>query len=354
MKQYKYKYIFEELQSEIINGKYMKSGKLPTEEILANHFDVSRQTIRQAIMMLEKAGIVSRRQGSGTYILPPLAKDNYDRTVAVISTYIEGYIFPSMIRGISDVLTKKRFTLSLFATNNCVSEERVVLKTLLLSCPAGIIVDATKSALPNPNIDLYKQLIHNNVPIVFINGCYPELENETISVVMDDDEGGYMLTKYLYEHGHSKIAGIFKSDDIQGPKRYGGYVRCHLDFGISFQDNSVRWYSDPSRIEALLDNQEHFLNYIRKHTALICYNEEIAIPLLQFLQKQNIYVPKDLAVCSFDNSSASDITPIKITSLNHPKDRLGNLAATKLLHLIVGRKEISDTMKWTIVEKESC
>ena len=41
---------------------------------------------------------------------------------------------------------------------------------------AGVIVEGTKSGLPNPNIALYRKLISGKIPILFINTYYPELE----------------------------------------------------------------------------------------------------------------------------------------------------------------------------------
>lgn len=61
--------------------------------------------------------------------------------------------------------------------------------------------------------------------MVFINGFYPDLKNP-VYVVADDRAGGRMACELLLKKGHSKIAGIFKSDDIQGHRRYAGYAEA--------------------------------------------------------------------------------------------------------------------------------
>lgn len=57
------------LKEEIVAGMYEVGTKLPTEFELCRRFDVSRSTIRQALAQLELAGVVKRRQGSGTTVV---------------------------------------------------------------------------------------------------------------------------------------------------------------------------------------------------------------------------------------------------------------------------------------------
>lgn len=73
----------------------------------------------------------------------------------MIVTYIGDYVFPSILREIEDVLSQQECTSIIYATQNQVSNERRILSRLLEEPVNGIIVEATKSALPNPNLDLY-------------------------------------------------------------------------------------------------------------------------------------------------------------------------------------------------------
>jgi DNA-binding GntR family transcriptional regulator len=57
-----------ELLEEIISSQLPPGTKLPTEAELAERFDVSRATVRDAVRALVEAGYVDRRRGSGTYV----------------------------------------------------------------------------------------------------------------------------------------------------------------------------------------------------------------------------------------------------------------------------------------------
>ncbi len=64
----KYKFVATEITTKISNGVYSIGQKLPTETILAKHYNVSRHTIRKALEHLSQRGYVATRQGSGSYI----------------------------------------------------------------------------------------------------------------------------------------------------------------------------------------------------------------------------------------------------------------------------------------------
>ena len=56
------------LQRAIETGAYSEGDKLPPERQLAATFQAARSTVRRALDQLEKAGLVSRRLGSGTFV----------------------------------------------------------------------------------------------------------------------------------------------------------------------------------------------------------------------------------------------------------------------------------------------
>ena len=64
------------LRDAIADGSLPSSGKLPSEPALAAMLGVSRATLREAITLLEAEGLVDRRHGSGTYLLPSAGLKN--------------------------------------------------------------------------------------------------------------------------------------------------------------------------------------------------------------------------------------------------------------------------------------
>lgn len=60
--------IHNDIMREIRQGRYAPGGQLPNERQLAGRHGASRQKIRDALLILQEAGLVKRKVGSGTYL----------------------------------------------------------------------------------------------------------------------------------------------------------------------------------------------------------------------------------------------------------------------------------------------
>src|SRR5882757_4357709 len=60
--------IFKELRHQIVVGNLPRGAKLPTERELAERYDVSGPTVREAIRGLTAMGLADVRHGSGAYV----------------------------------------------------------------------------------------------------------------------------------------------------------------------------------------------------------------------------------------------------------------------------------------------
>ncbi|MGM9531460.1 GntR family transcriptional regulator [Intestinibacter sp.] len=70
----KYQQIVEDIEKDIVNGKYDATKKLPTEEELVAKYEVSRTTIRKAIGILSRKGYIYQVQGSGMFVREAILK----------------------------------------------------------------------------------------------------------------------------------------------------------------------------------------------------------------------------------------------------------------------------------------
>lgn len=61
--------VIEQLRGQIVRGVWAIGDRIPTEAELAHLTGTSRNTVREAVQSLVHAGLLERRQGSGTYVL---------------------------------------------------------------------------------------------------------------------------------------------------------------------------------------------------------------------------------------------------------------------------------------------
>lgn len=344
----KYEYVIEELKKEIASGAWKPGDRLPTEHEIAEKYEVSRHTVRQALERMEREKLITSVQGSGTFLNDTSMKNTTNR-IGVIVRYINDYIFPEIITGIQYELAKEDYTMLLYSTENRHDAERKGLQACMDQGVDGLIVEATKSARPNPNLDLYKKIQMRGIPVVFIDSVYNEMEN-TVSVCMNNYEGAARLTKYLYTRGYKHIVALFKEDTKVGYERCRGFIDQQREMGSTVEDDNVIWYTGNLADDLLTPE---LLDKLLKYDAVICYNDILAYQLIVSLQKRGVRIPEDLAVASFDDTIFSDISPVKITSMAHAKKKAGKIVAKKILALIHGSEEESVRLEWKMVEKES-
>ena len=75
--------ISEALRAEILDGKFNKTRRLPSEHQLMRRFSVARETVRAAIRNLALSALVESRPGHGTF-LADFASSKAQRKFAVI------------------------------------------------------------------------------------------------------------------------------------------------------------------------------------------------------------------------------------------------------------------------------
>lgn len=338
--QKKYERIVSWVQTEIENGALSRGDKLPSENELMERFRVSRQTVRRAMEELTEKGVVEGRRGSGTYVTVNTRRyaAGKEIRIAVMLTYVDTYIFPSIIKGIESVLSSEGCTLQIAMTDNAVEKERMLLKEFIHTQSVdGIIAETVKSALPNPNMELYREIENMGIPVLFVNSYYKELDIPHIS--MDDRKAGYLAAKHLAECGHTRIGGIFKADDGQGHLRYAGYTDALMEQEIKIRGDQVIWI-DSEELRTMGEESAKFLKRLKGCTACVCYNDETAYKIVEIFRKSGYRVPEDLSVVGIDNSGLAKFCPVPLTSVENPVEKLGRTAAERMTWKIFRNEEM--------------
>jgi GntR family transcriptional regulator len=87
----KYAQIADIFRQRVARGIWAQGLRLPANEELAAEFGVSRVTIRQAVDLLARDGILEARQGRGTFIIGEFKQDRWLRVETTLSDLAEVY-----------------------------------------------------------------------------------------------------------------------------------------------------------------------------------------------------------------------------------------------------------------------
>lgn len=333
----KYFTLMEELKEKIISGRIQPGEKLPSENQFTIQYSLSRHTVRKALSLLEQEGYIEACHGKGTFCSEKMRHMKKSRNIAVVTTYISDYIFPRLIQGMDNVLSEQGYSIILKNTGNSRQKEAKCLEELFQKDIDGLIIEPSKSQLSCRHPGLYENLEKYQIPYIFIQGIYTEMKDKP-HILMDDARGGYLVTKYLLEQGHRRITGFFKADDIQGIQRHKGYVRALQEAGIPYDPDLVVWFhTEDRRSKPSMMVKEMVKTGSLPH-GIVCYNDQIAVQVIESLEDCGLQVPKDISVTGYDNSLYAQ-RGTGITTIAHPQERLGEMAAELILEKINGVSE---------------
>lgn len=86
--------IAQHLRQALASGRYGPGDRLPTEPQLSVQFSVSRITARQAVEHLVREGLVSRKQGKGTFVRDPVVRHDLLGLKGIYDELVEQGLHP--------------------------------------------------------------------------------------------------------------------------------------------------------------------------------------------------------------------------------------------------------------------
>jgi len=205
---------------------------------------------------------------------------------------------------------------------------------------------------------------HLRVPAAVLNFgeeiCYPWLEN----IIMDTGLAMELVVRYLNKLGHRRIAFAMPRHTLLSGTSSLRYQRyCDLLRGV-FSENIEEYIFgiDPASADENMANYFHYGRlaaeqiYKKKPdiTAVVCFNDEVALGLIGRLQNLGIRVPEDLSVAGIDNILQSAYSVPPLTTVNLPAVQQGEESVRSLISHIEG-KEIHEKAAFNIeiVPRES-
>lgn len=178
-----------------------------------------------------------------------------------------------------------------------------------------------------------QELVYSEVPTVTIDYVY----NDRSSVLSDNIEGEYALTKYLIEHGHRKIAFIHGENTSVTDKRMAGFYRACEEGNITVPDRFIleSRYHD---IERCRDAVRELMSQIDRPTAIIFPDDYSYIGGKQALDEMHIKIPEDVSVVGYDGIRLTRALSPMLTTYYQDTVEIGIRSVRKLIDIIENPK----------------
>jgi LacI family transcriptional regulator len=178
---------------------------------------------------------------------------------------------------------------------------------------------------------LHDQITGLGLPLVTVERHLPGIDGVT-----SDAEHGIRLTvEHLVRLGHRKIAYLgHKPDFWIGAKRLESFRKSVRKNGLKLHEDLIEATLEQQNREAAAAGVERLRARAKDFTALVCYNDFIAMGAIRKLQHEGMQVPQDISVVGFDdNSNQYEFEPA-ITSVRFSELEIGRRAMQLLYELV--------------------
>ncbi len=266
-------------------------------------------------------------------------------TIGLVVPDITNPFFPAVVRGAEDAAWDAGYTVSLANAVEDPEREKAAIKNLEAHRVDGIIVCGAR--LPCEALDA---LLARHSQSVLVNR-YGESGN-SVSIVMDDVQGYARAIEHLTGRGHERI-GLLAGPDrsASAGARRRGYVQAldklGLESGPELTETCEPIEADGYRgLQRLLARRPDI-------TAVLAYNDVMAIGALQAAHDLGLNVPRDLAVIGCDDVRMASLVTPSLTTLRIEKYELGRLAVDVLLRRFKGHKVGDIVLQPELVVRDS-
>jgi LacI family transcriptional regulator len=117
-------------------------------------------------------------------------------------------------------------------------------------------------------------------------------------------------------------------------QREVGYLGAMARAGLAERARVIHAHEHPPEAE---DDMRRILGAPDLPSAIFCWSDIHAVPLVNMARPMGIEVPERLATIGYDNTPASALRLVGLSSVDQDADRLGEIAGSKLLSRIDGR-----------------
>ncbi|MFO7611033.1 MAG: GntR family transcriptional regulator [Clostridia bacterium] len=339
-----YEKIFNHYKEKILSGELEVGNRLPSENAIAQTFSVSRITVSRAFKELERAKLIRRVKGSGSYVKNMHQGSTKDSNHDFISLILpsKGDFSSEILKGIEEVAMQNDYFVTYHNSSESPELEKELVLEIMSRGSAGFIAYPVE---PKANMDLYSKLLISGYPFVVIDRKIQGLD--TSLVWTDNQKGTYDMTSHLLKTGHTRIIflGYSVFEISSETERYRGFCKAHIDHGVPLLHRNLYGTEKDTRsipadympgavfgIRAcnyLFDLLET-ISLAERPTAIVAVNDYIASILVSAAIERDISIPADYSITGFDDLPYAAHLPVPLTTVAQPARQIGRLAASEL------------------------
>jgi LacI family transcriptional regulator len=275
--------------------------------------------------------------------------------VGIVTPALHKPFFGSIAYGSETAARKKSFQVMMRNSQNDPQHEIDAINSLREHGCENIILHS-KGGDP----ETLKELAEQITGLVFINRFLPDLASRCIW--LDNLSGGRIAADYLFKQGHKEVAIVSLSLDNQDQQdRINGVTQSYAARGIVIpKDNVIHRVSAGDTVTNLDEYCAYAINELyrreAKFTAIVAYNDEMAVSLMNALFDIGKNVPDDVSVIGFDDLDFAHKCRPALTTVRYPIVEMSEYATQLSLQMTLEKENVVERTHLfmpTLVERKS-
>lgn len=246
-------------------------------------------------------------------------------TVGVIVPNINRSFFSNIIGGIEEELSRSGYNLMICQSNEKLEKEKAALATLLDARVDGILMSISMETNSYAHLE---KLFEQGIRFVFFDRV-PDLPGIS-SVIIDDYQASYEITKSLLDSGYKRPAHIGGSSHINVyAMRKKGYLDALIGSGVKPKPSHIL-ETEMTR-EGGREAFHHLHTLELSPDSYVCSGDFTALGILDGARQVNSNLPYEIAVSGFANEEFTSLVQPSITSVDQRGFEIGKNAASLYL-----------------------
>jgi LacI family transcriptional regulator len=252
------------------------------------------------------------------------------RTVYVRCPYVLTDYFGLIVSSIAETLKLHGLRVLLDAGES--GQHSDALKAL----PREPGVDAAILILPPEEGDELVALSESGFPFVVVDPRTPP-PPDIAAVSAAHSSGARAVADHLIGLGHRDIAVIAGPEEwLAGDARLAGHRAALAKAGVLLTPERLR-HVEPTVAHGARAAAE-LLDLEPRPTAIVCFNDKVAVGTLRAARERGLRVPEDLSVAGFDDIDLAEATNPALTTVRQPLQEMGRIAVTQLMRVLDGHQ----------------
>lgn len=280
-------------------------------------------------------------------------RNNQSNTIGVLISRINRPFNSVLISGIEKTARKAGYNVIICQSNDSYENEVTGAEALLSSRVVGLIASLS---METEKFDHFQSFFDAKTPVVFVDRV-PNLDS--YKVVVDDFRAGYNATQHLIKKGCKRIALLVGSLHINiYSERKKGYIKALKENNLPIDESLIYILKTLSTKESEKATKK-LLNLRNPPDGIFSTNDTAAAAAIITSKKMGFKIPEQLKVIGFNNDYISTIVEPTLTTISHPAEKMGIIAAEKILqHLNKNNEmdtEVSEItiLKTSLIERDS-